>query len=525
VTIEARPVLPVTLWLGAGAAALALACADVGAEPAFEGERTALVADYADGRSETSYVLIAPDGRRADQTGALLAGAPLAPRSFAFVLLETGGGVNVSAAQATQQLFDAGYFAPNRGSIRRFYQEASYGLQDITGTVVGPLSFSPASSCDPMGALALRAQVDAMVPAPVTNYLWYFGSRQPGCGWEGLATLGSPAHPTRDTWYNASNSCVVLAQEPGHNFGMQHSSSMSCAGKTFVDAPDGVCTHAEYGDPFDPLGSGCRHPNAWQKRYQGWLGGCNSVRLSAGGTFTLLPLEGACDGIQVLQIPMPHARTFSFTGGLTSATTTDELTYYYVELRSQPTGFDQGLAPQVQVRIGGDYRGPSESGLHTWLLDMNPGTTTFSDAALAVGQTFTDPAGGVSITATAVGAASATVTVSIEGGAGDPTCLDGTVIAPPGPPTCAGTGAGGSDGGAGSPGAVDAADGASPDAAIGSTDASLGSGGSGGAAIGSAGSGSGCACDVTRPHRHLQATLALLGAALTAILRRRRRDA
>src|SRR5262249_21569827 len=181
-------------------------------------------------------------------------------------------------------------------------------------------------------------------------------------------------------------------------------------------------------------GSGCRHPNAWQKRYQGWLGGCNSVRLSASGSFTLLPLEGACDGIQVLQIPMPHPRTFSYTGGLTPGTTTDELTYYYVELRSQATGFDQGLAPEVQIRIGGDYRGPSESGLHTWLLDMNPGTTTFSDAALAVGQTFTDPAGGVSITATAVAAASATVAGAGEGGAGGPPRLGGTADAPRVPP-------------------------------------------------------------------------------------------
>ena len=238
---------------------------------------------------------------------------------------------------------------------------------------------------------------------------------------------------------------MVLAQEPGHNFGMQHSSALRCPGKTFVDDPTGACTHIEYGDVFDPMGSGCRHTNGWQKQYQGWLGGCNSVRLSASGTFTLLPLESPCDGIQMLQIPMAHTRNFSYTGmsGFGSGATVDELTYYYVELRAQAAGFDQGLAPQVQVRAGGDYRPAAQSGLHTWLLDMNPATSTFTDAALAVGRTFTDPAGGVTITATAVTPTSATIAVTIEGGDGVPTCLDGTTIVPPGPSSCAGTGAGG----------------------------------------------------------------------------------
>jgi hypothetical protein len=357
-----------------------------------------------------------------------------------------------------------------------------------------------------------------MLGGPANNYLWYFGSRQAGCAWTGLATLGSPAKPTRDTWFNASTSCVVLAQEPGHNFGMQHSSAMSCRGKTFADTPDGACTHSEYGDPFDPMGSGCRHMNAWQKQYQGWLDGCNSVRLSESGTFTLLPLESACNGIQVLQIPMPHTRTFSYTGALAPGTTSDELTYYYVELRSQAAGFDQGLAPQVQVRVGGDYRPPSQSGLHTWLLDMNPGTATFSDAAMTVGQTFADPAGGVTITATAVSAASATIAVMIDNGQGAPTCLDGTTLAPPGPPSCEGAGAGGSTGGAGgstggaggSTGGAGGTDGGASGAGgrASAADASAGearSGGFGGGAGSDAGpmSGnppSGCACrteDVT----------------------------
>ena len=82
-----------------------------------------------------------------------------------------------------------------------------------------------------------------------------------------------------------------MIQEPGHNFGMQHSSSMDCGSASFHDTPQGNCTHSEYGDPFDPMGGGCRHMNAWQKAYQGWSQGCNMVRVQSSGTFTLLPLE------------------------------------------------------------------------------------------------------------------------------------------------------------------------------------------------------------------------------------------
>ena len=65
-----------------------------------------------------------------------------------------------------------------------------------------------------------------MIPGQFTQYLWYFGNRQMGCGWAGLAQVGSAVRPSPNSWYNASNGCVVLVQEPGHNYGMQHSSSL-----------------------------------------------------------------------------------------------------------------------------------------------------------------------------------------------------------------------------------------------------------------------------------------------------------
>jgi hypothetical protein len=360
---------------------------------------------------------------------ALINGTPYRPRRFAMILVDVGGGVNVAEAEARRRLFG---LAATDASIRQYYVEASYGRLDVGGDVFGPLQFAM-NGCDTRG---LATTLRPMVPQGYDHYLWYMGSRVSSCGWTGLASLGTPQSPSRDTWYNASTNCVVLVQEPGHNFGMKHSASIRCPGGPLADTPEGTCTHSEYGDPYDPMGRGCRHMNAAQKAYEGWFGGCNVVDVTSTGTFTILPIEVPCNGAQVLQIPMPKTRPFSRSGG-GGPPTTVPLSHYYVELRA-PYGFDRGLTPQVQLRVSTDIRQRNQGGVHTWILDMNPATTSTIDG-LPAGGTYSDPAGGIKITVEAVSATSATVRVEIPGGTGGPKCMDNTdFVAPgPGPESCA----------------------------------------------------------------------------------------
>lgn len=405
------------------------------------------------------------------QLGQELIGAPaFPPRSFAFVLVDIGGGVNISADDARQRMFGT---AAGDDSVKQYYLEASYGMQDIVGDVFGPLSYNM-QGCDTRGMTeTLRGQI----PGDHDHYLWYMGSRTNACSWSGLAESGAPDRPQENTWYNGSSSCVVLVQEPGHNFGMMHSSSMACGSTPFADDPDNSCEHDEYGDRYDPMGRGCFHMNAWQKVYQGWLSGCNSVRVNSSGTFTLLPLETACDGIQVLQIPMPKVRPFSRAGG-GGQDTVEDLAFYYLELRTN-RGFDASLqgTPTVLVRVAEDYRTRSQRGRHTWILDMD--TQERNLQGLGQGESYTDPAGGVTFSIQAISQESATVQVDIEGGEGAPTCLDGTVITAPGPINCGGdTGTGGMGGTGGSGGG-------------GGSGGMGGMGGSGGTGGGSGGSGGG----------------------------------
>ena len=74
---------------------------------------------------------------------------------------------------------------------------------------------------------------------------------------------------------------------------------MTCPGRcAFLDDPT-QCTHVEYGNSLSFMGGGAHHPSAYHKYAQGWIGKCNVVTASS-GTFTLVPQELPCDGVQLL---------------------------------------------------------------------------------------------------------------------------------------------------------------------------------------------------------------------------------
>src|SRR5689334_15905195 len=342
---------------------------------AISGELAVYIADFDDGTTETRYMLkdaagvetklhfsaepkVEPgsrihvwggptgDGIRVDQYRvATRAGAdlesqaqpkigttPQPARDVCPALVNISGG---SSTTITVASIDA-QFHTGAKSINAFYIENSYGKNSVTGKTYGPLDYSM-TTCDTSGLTkALKPMVQAM-DANCKQFSWVMVPNQSACAWSGLASVGSPTSPAQDTWYNNSIGCVVTVQEPGHNYGMNHSSSMTCTGGAPIADDMSTCTHNEYGDKFDPMGGGCRHMNGYQKWYQTWLEGCNGVKTAASGVFNLMPFEQACNGLQTLELMFPAGKTrlFNRPAGGGGSAGMDTLTSWYLEYRTK----------------------------------------------------------------------------------------------------------------------------------------------------------------------------------------------
>jgi MYXO-CTERM domain-containing protein len=484
-----------------------------------------------------------------------------------------GGGVNQTSAAAQSLIFAQNpgpLFGTKAGdkSVAQYYAENSYGMVNLVGQVEGPIPFT-GTACNNFDPLAMNvvSQVTAM-GRTYQHYYLYWGSEQ-ACG-PGWGAQGTSVKPGKYVWLNNDGTfCTATGQELGHNFGLMHASTMKCTGATIANDTS-ACTSNEYGNPMTVMGGGCRHLMSVEKWYSGFFKSCNAVKLKTSGTFTLLPIEIPCGGIQALQIPMPAAAPVRTT---TTSQSNGNVTmgFYYLELRGGQ-GMDTGMKTGVYVHAAADIPAPTQNGARTFLLDMNPATTAWDP--MTVGQTFTDPAGGVSFTLNSADTSSASVTVTITGGTGDNTCVDGTTLEGSGPATCgsgpdggtstgsdsgttgaggatgtggrAGTGGSSGTGGRGTGGALGAGGAPGAGGATGAGGSSTGAGGStagaggtssgaGGSATGAGGSPGGdltnnvtggCACDLGAPasgSASMSHLGLLLGGVALLVARRRRR--
>jgi MYXO-CTERM domain-containing protein len=362
-------------------------------QPAFERGTWLQVWGDADG---TRRMLVDDWSVLAPAPEPLVDAEPFDPRVIATILLfwdEPG----LNNGNADQSMFSG----PEATSV--YYGEVSYGRERVIGEVFGPYEIPDPGGCDPysIGLNAREAMLDkGHNPNDYRQLMYHFPST--GCDFGGLADLGSPQFPARDSWYHGSFGCTVRNQEIGHNYGMGHSHAYNCGmdenGEEIVFADN--CAHVEYGDPFDPMGDGCGHINAVQKVYMGWIDDCNILYASADGTFNIAPLETPCDGTQVLVVPAFDGRS------------------YWLEYR-QPLGdFDaafDGVVVHVSEDVDAGGFGPAP-----YFLEVG-GT-----GLMQAGDSFTDPMGVVTFTVDEQNPTHAVVSVTFpDGGSGAPVCRGG----------------------------------------------------------------------------------------------------
>jgi MYXO-CTERM domain-containing protein len=413
-------------------------------------------------------------------------------------------------------MFDIGSGPPNKTdisnlltdsarSLRNMYREISYGMQDINVELLGPYTLPehtclPIECCGPKpnqtNGPAVQTIIDGYTKK-YDHYFWVYGKPQPNDG--NCSTWGDEGSASKPAVYSSYSfhALVAYSQELGHNFGMTHEPYMTCPNKAIFPDDPSACSHTEYGSTISFMGNGAGHPSAFHKVQQGWLSKCNGVKVGSTATITLLPLEVPCDGVQVLQIKAPKTRQPPATGDRQGKGS--PLTHYYVELRT-PRGMDAGLknlVPSVMVYAGPDFVGGNANGApYVYLLDQTPeggNNPNLINSGLGAGQSFVDPAGGVTIKVNTVSQDKAEVVVTLDGASGGLTCLDGAAFTAPGPDatSCGAPVGPGGAGGGGSGGMSNAAGSGGATGLGGAGAGGVAAGGSGGAggAPGLAGSG------------------------------------
>lgn len=280
-----------------------------------------------------------------------------------------------------------------------YYWEASYRQTWLTGAVDlaqaadvrGWYTIALSSTVCDSGTLASQAKSAASAAgvnlAAYTRYVYAFPKN--ACTWWGLGTVGG--NPSQ-AWINGSLTLKVAGHEMGHNHGLRHSHSMDCGAVTLGPS----CTISDYGDTLDIMGNpSSGHFNAFQKERMGWLnyGASPPITTVQGdGTYWLDAYEAAGSNPKALKILK------------STDPSTGKKTWYYVEYR-QAVGFDAFLSSNNNVVNGVVvHTGSESSGNSSYLLDMTPATSSWSDPALDIGQSFYDPDAGVTIAPTWAGA-------------------------------------------------------------------------------------------------------------------------
>lgn len=200
---------------------------------------------------------------------------------------------------------------------------------------------------------------------------------------------------------------IVVSHEVGHNLGYRHANTYECTENGQRVTISSTCTSNPYRDLFDIMGSSTnRHPfhmSSFRKGHASFFDPVNMQEVTSSGTYTIVPIEQASSGTQSLRIRRNSS------------------SYFYMEFR-QPFGYDNFGASDpaihgISIRLGADYPALVE----TQLLDATPQTSSYNDAALAVGQTFSDPLSGVTVTTQSVDSSGATVSVNFNCTHVDPT--------------------------------------------------------------------------------------------------------
>ena len=299
-----------------------------------------------------------------------------------------------TASQANNLMFNNS----NGSSVTNYYREASYGQTWVTGDTYGYFTLPMnTGGCDyhaQIASYAKQAATNAGINlAAYDKYMYVFPKMN--CTYTGRASIGG-----KDSWINGSLILRTTAHELGHTLGLYHSKALDCGAEVIGNA----CTTVEYGHPVDMIGatSMTGHFHPFQKERLGWLNYGNMPPITTVQSSGNYLITG-----NSIQDTNPKGLRI-----LLSQDSIGRKTWYYVEFR-RPFGFDSYISSNSSFMNGVLITRDSEAnGSDNYLLDMTPETSSWTDSALLVNRSFSDPSIRLTITPVSVSSSGAVVNVS-----------------------------------------------------------------------------------------------------------------
>ncbi|HEX2750445.1 MAG TPA: PKD domain-containing protein, partial [Verrucomicrobiales bacterium] len=192
-----------------------------------------------------------------------------------------------------------------------------------------------------------------------------FTRGRPSAGYAGLAYVGGIGIHIANAYWGRS----VLTHELGHNLGLPHAHSWDTATNSII----GDGTNVEYGNNYDPIGSGGDndHYVGSYKRYLDWIPGADGDPVTAPGIYRLYAMDNIYgnQGLRTLTVKRNSSQEYSFDF--------------------------RGDRSEAQFQNGLFAHFCNNDGLQSYLLDCTPRQ---NNIAQPIGRTFVDPTAGVYVT-------------------------------------------------------------------------------------------------------------------------------